>query len=240
MTIPFFPMLKARNYIAFSLFLTCTLAFGQNGPGRNRLYDQDPIHFGFYVGVNTYDFQFRMREDISQVDDFFGIRSVTSPGYSIGIVSDLRLGSNLNFRFLPSFVNTERRIYIDMNDPISGERREQERIIESSLVQAPFELKFKTDRMHNHRWYVLAGFTYSYDLSSKENVKDDLIFKLNSSDLTYDFGVGMDIYFEYFKLSPQIKAFFGFNDLNVQDGTIPVSGLESTRTRGILFCFTFE
>lgn len=232
-------MLKHHKYIFAFAFLA--LSVSSWGQSRNlRLYDQRPIHFGFYVGINMYDFQLRMKSDLSQIPDFYGVRSVVSPGYSIGIVSDLRLGHHLNFRFLPSFVNTERKLYFDIVHPYSGVRSEEERIIESSLVQAPFELKFKSDRIENHRWYVLTGFTYSYDLASKEKVDDDLIFKLNSSDLTYDFGIGMDIYFEYFKLSPQIKAFFGVNDLTVQDGTVPVSGLESTRTRGMLFCLTFE
>ncbi|GGH76767.1 type IX secretion/gliding motility protein PorT/SprT [Phaeocystidibacter marisrubri] len=232
-------MLKHFKYIF--LFLLATSSLISKGQSRNlRLYDQRPIHFGFYVGINMYDFQLRMKEDISQVADFYGVRSEVSPGYSIGIVSDLRLGHHLNFRFLPSFVNTERTLYFDMVNKYSGERLIQERKIESSLVQAPFELKLKSDRIENHRWYVLTGITFSFDLASKEKVEDDLIFKLKSSDLSYDFGVGMDIYFEYFKLSPQIKAFFGVNDLTVQDGTVPVSGLESTRTRGILFCLTFE
>ncbi len=234
-------MLKARYCILTTLLLIiANTAMGQNGTRNLRLYDQRPIHFGFYVGVNVYDFQLRMKSDLSEIPKVYGYETEASPGYSVGIVSDLRLGHNLNLRFLPSFVNTERKLYIDMEHPYTGVRSIEERIIESSLIQAPFELKFKTDRIENHRWYVLTGFTYSYDLSSKEDLEDDLIFKLNSSDLSYDFGIGMDIYFEYFKLSPQIKAFWGFNDLNVQDGTIPVSGLESTRTRGILFSFTFE
>lgn len=234
-------MLKASKFITLLLLvLGSSSAFAQNGTKNLRLYDQRPVHFGFYVGVNFYDFQLRMKEDISKVPDFFGVRTEVSPGYSIGIVSDLRLSHHLNLRFLPSFVNTERKLYFDMIDPYSGIRSEQERVIESSLVQAPFELKFKTERIHNHRWYVLAGFTYSFDLASKEKLEDDLIFKLNSSDLSYDFGIGMDIYFEYFKLSPQIKGFWGFQDLTIPDGTVPVSGLESTRTRGMLFCLTFE
>lgn len=234
-------MLKSHvSLFTFALVLISAIAQAQGSPPNMPRYDQKPFHFGFYVGVNTYDFQLRMKEDISQVPNFYSIESETAPGYSIGIVSDLRLGHHFNLRFLPSFVSTERTLYIDMDDPFSGRREIEERVIESSLIQAPFELKFKSERIENHRWYVLTGLTYSYDLSSKENVEDDLLFKLSSSDLSYDFGIGMDIYFQYFKLSPQIKASWGFYDLTVQDGTIPVSGLESTRTRAILFCFTFE
>lgn len=232
-------MLKSFKFI---LILTCTLLSSQvYSQSRNlRLYDQRPIHFGFYVGINMYDFQLRRKEDLSQIPNVYGYQTEVSPGYSIGIVSDLRLGHHLNLRFLPSFVNTERKIFVDMDNPYTHVRSIEERKIESSLMQATFELKFKTDRIENHRWYVLTGITYSYDLASKEKVKDDMIFKLASSDLTYDFGIGTDIYFEYFKFSPQIKAFFGVNDLNVQDGTVPVSGLEGTFTRGMLFCLTFE
>lgn len=233
-------MLKARIYILFALTIIGLKASAQSGPPNLRLYDEQLLHFGFYVGINYYDFRFVPKEDLSQVDDFYGYRTVVNPGYSIGIISDIRLNKNLNFRFIPSFANTERRVYFDMTNSITGERGEQERIIESSLVQAPIELRFKTDRIHNHRWYVLAGLTYSHDLASKENLEDPLVFKLNSTDLSYDFGVGMDFYFEYFKFSPQIKAFWGVRDLTVQDGTTAVSGLEGTYSRGMLFSFTFQ
>lgn len=233
-------MLKARIYILFALATFGFKAAAQSGPPNLRLYDEQLLHFGFYIGINNYDFRLVPKEDLSEVPDFYGVRTVVSPGYSIGIISDIRLGKNMNFRFIPSFANTERRIYFDMTNPITGVREEQERIIESSLVQAPIELRLKTDRIHNHRWYVLAGLTYSYDLASKEDLEDPLVFKLNSTDLSYDFGVGMDFYFEYFKFSPQIKAFWGVRDLTIQDGTLAVTGLEGTYTRGLLFSFTFQ
>lgn len=233
-------MLKARIYILLAFLGFCLKVGAQSGPPNLRHYDEKLLHFGFYVGVNYYDFHFRPKADLSTISDFYGYRTIVNPGYSIGIISDIRLGKNFNFRFIPSFANTERRVYFDMLNSITGEREEQLRIIESSLVQAPIELRFKTDRIHNHRWYVLTGLTYSHDLSSKEDLEDDLIFKLNSTDLSYDFGIGMDFYFEYFKFSPQIKAFWGLRDLTVQDGTLAVSALEGTYTRGMLFSLTFQ
>ncbi len=38
-------------------------------------------------------------------------------------------------------------------------------------------------------------------------------------DFGLEAGVGIDLYFEYFKLSPQLRATFGQGNLRVDDGT---------------------
>jgi hypothetical protein len=104
----------------------------------------------------------------------------------------------------------------------------------------PWELKFRGDRMDNHRWYLLAGLKYTLDLASKMDTKEEEFFKLNRNDLGYEIGVGVDIYFEYFKFSPQLIATFGQADLLIQDGTLLVDGIRSIHTRAVLINFTFE
>lgn len=203
-------------------------------------YDKRPLHFGFCMGLNFYDFQIQQKADLSANPNLYRIWSESSPGYSIGIISNLRLSNHFDLRFIPTFSATVRRLYFDMVNPYTFERSIEEYEVESSFIQFPFELKFKSDRINNHRWYVLAGIQYNIDLASKEKVEDDTIFKIKKNSTAYEFGAGIDIYFEYFKFSPQIKAAFGMNNLLVEDGTIPVSGIDQIRNRCILINFTFE
>ena len=202
-------------------------------------YDTRPLHFGFSLGLNYTDFYIRKR-DLSQVPGYYSMRSDVNPGYTIRIISDLRLHENLSLRFVPGFAATVRHLYFEVDDRFTGLKTEVFREVESAYIEMPFELKFRGDRVNNHRWYLLTGIKYSLDLASKQDVEDDEFFKLMRNDLGYELGIGIDIYFEYFKFSPQIIATFGQADLLVQDGTKLVEGINTIQTRSILINFTFE
>ncbi|MCH8554138.1 MAG: PorT family protein [Schleiferiaceae bacterium] len=231
-----------RNYLFIAFFSTLSLAvFGQRNSLQNQpKYDAKTLHFGFYLGLNYMDFRIDPVRNFSSIPGYYGYKSIVTPGYTIGIVSDLRLADRLNLRFLPAFATTERRIEFDAVNPLNNTREIVLRDVESSFVEFPFELKFKSDRIGNYRVYVLGGVKYALDLASKKNVEDDLLFKLQNHDFAYEFGIGVDIYFEYFKFSPQLRGSFGVPNIGVEDGTLFMSGIQSVRTRAITICFTFE
>lgn len=234
-------MLKRFLIYFLLLFLAPTLGFSQNKKLQNQSkYDKKTVHFGFCLGINTYDFLIKPKKDLAAVTNVYEMYSTSSPGYSIGIISNLRLGEFIDLRFIPTFSSTVRRITFDMNDQFTGERYVKEYQVESSFIQFPFELKYKSERINNHRWYVLTGVEFATDLASKEKVDDDTIFKIKKSNVAVQGGVGIDIYFEYFKFSPQIKYSWGVNNLLVEDGTVPVSGIDKIMSRCFLINFTFE
>ena len=225
------------------LILYC-LGFSQTVYSQNRLknqpkYDTQGLHFGFCLGMNYSNFNINTY-DLVLIPGFYGVRSEVNPGYAINIVSDLRLNDNFSLRFLPGYATTTRFLYFDVDDPFTGERTELLREIESSYIEAPFEVKFRGDRIDNYRWYLLGGFKYTFDLASKQDVQDDEFFKITKGDYGYELGIGIDFYFEYFKFSPQLRATFGLKDLLVQDGTLLVDGIRSLRTRAIMINLTFE
>lgn len=233
-----------KRQIAYLFIITVLIPLGLSAQNKKLMnqpkYDTRTVHFGFCLGLNFYDFQIRPVADLSTVPGLYGMWTETSPGYSIGIISNLRLTNYLDLRFIPTFSATVRRLYVDMDNPFTGDRGVKEFKVESSFVQLPFELKYKSERINNHRWYIFGGVQYNIDLASKEKVEDDTIFKIarNSADATI--GVGLDFYFEYFKFSPQIKGAFGVNNLLVEDGTLPVQGIDQLLSRCILINFTFE
>lgn len=233
-----------KRHIAYLLIIAACIPLGLSAQNKKLMnqpkYDTRTVHFGFCLGLNFYDFQIRQVADLSTVPGLYGMWTETSPGYSIGIISNLRLNNYMDLRFIPTFSATVRRLYVDMDNPFTGDRGIKKYKVESSFVQLPFELKYKSERINNHRWYIFGGIQYNIDLASKEKVEDDTIFKIarNSAEVTV--GVGIDVYFEYFKFSPQIKGAFGVNNLLVEDGTLPVQGIDQLLSRCILINFTFE
>lgn len=203
-------------------------------------YDRKPLHFGFSVGLNYYDFRVEEIAKLGTLPGYYNIRTETEPGYTLSIISNLRLGDLWDLRFNPGFASTVRRLHFDIIDPRTEERTSIEREIESSLLVFPLELKFKAKRLDNYRPYVIGGLRYALDLASDEKIQDDRVFKLKNDDWAYTVGFGVDIYFEYFKFSPQIVGIFGLNSLLVQDDTYFVEGIQTIKTRAILLNLTFE
>ena len=232
---------KLKIYILASLALFTIAASGQKLPKHQPKYDYKPIHFGFMLGINYYDFHVQTIEDLSVIEPgYYSVRTETAPGYSIGIIANLRLSDHFDLRFIPTFSATERTLIFDVIEPITDRRMEVKRDITSSFIDFPLELKWKSERVKNYRLYVLGGVKYSYDVSSNEDVEDDRVFKIPHNDLAYEFGFGVDIYFEFFKFSPQIKGSWGFADLIVDDGTYYIQGLHRLESRGVFINFTFE
>jgi len=202
-------------------------------------YDRKPLHFGFTLGINYMDFHIRTK-DLVDYPEVFRVFSTVNSGFNIGIVSDLAFNENLNFRFIPAFATTNRVLNFEIEDSLTGRRAFVVREIESAFIELPVELKFKSDRINNYRFYLIGGVKYALDLASNENVRDPEIFKIKSRDFGYELGFGLDIYFEFFKMSPQVKATFGQANLNVDDGTLYSEIIERLETRSLLFQITFE
>ncbi|MGK0639393.1 type IX secretion/gliding motility protein PorT/SprT [Schleiferia thermophila] len=229
------------RYTIVFVFFACT-HFSSHAQRILNLptYTSKPYHFGFYIGINWYNFHIQHHPDFNQFPGYYSTLTFVEPGYHVGIISDLKLVNHLNLRFNPAFAATVRRLEIDAFNPNFMRRDIYVKDVESSFVELPFELKFSSKRLGNYLVYVTGGLRYNIDLASQEDVQDDELFKIRRHDLAYEFGAGIDIFFEYFKMSPQIKAGFGVANLLVNDGSVYVSNIDRILTRSVLFCITFE
>ena len=77
-------------------------------------------------------------------------------------------------------------------------------------------------------------------MASQEKIEDPKLFRVKRYDFAYEFGFGIDIYFDFFKFSPQIKATYGLRNVMVPDDTIYTEGITNLNTRAILISFQFE
>lgn len=221
-------------FLAFCL--AAVSAWGQT-PNLPR-FDQKPLHFGFFLGISELDFA--VQHAPTWPTGIYHVVPQSSPGYLVGIISDVRLSPFLNLRINPTYVAGERTLLIDGIDRATGVRDWYTRRVESSLVRLPLELKWKSARIGNHRWYVLGALHTTYDLGSKAKVVDDRLFKLQPVDYGFDLALGTDLYFEFFKLSPQLRWSFGLGNLRVNDDTKLSESLPVVHHRSRDYVFTFE
>jgi hypothetical protein len=91
--------------------------------------------------------------------------------------------------------------------------------------------------------YALAGFTYRFDFTSDADTdRSDTkpIVALYPNTLSYDVGIGLDIYYEFFKFSPEIKLSNGIGNQLVPDEFVYASSLGRVSPKLIQFSLIFQ
>ena len=83
-------------------------------------FDQKPLHFGFFLGISRLDFA--VQQNPNWPEGIYHVVPQSAPGYLVGIISDLRLGSAMNLRFNPTYLAGERTLLIDGIDRSTGLR----------------------------------------------------------------------------------------------------------------------
>ncbi len=246
------------------LFITALSSYSQVNKVPNlKLYDYEPYHFGFIIAANQMNFIIETKENLHQlyfkdkqlpqvdlpiypVDSamIYGIDPEATLGFAVGIVGDLRLGNYFNLRVVPSLsfgsrmINYDLRLYQD-SDTISFVSRKK---INSTFVEFPFYLKYKSKRWYNMRAYVFGGVKFSFDLASqaKKQEEDNYDPKLYRSDTYGVIGAGLDLYMNWFKFGIEFNMSYGLRDILLREDNIYTGGIESLRSKIFMFTFTFE
>lgn len=186
-------------------------AYAEHAHGRtnylinadNRLY-----HFGFTLGLNMMDFN---ATNAAVVDEdgkvWFGEDTRMTPGFSVGVVSDLRIFRWLDLRFCPLLLFNERNLRFFDADGV--ESPEGNVTVQSNIMEFPLSLKFRGQRKNNYRPYLLAGAALTLDMGRDS----EATIMLKQMDYGVEFGVGCDIYLPYFKIAPEFKVYLGLGDV---------------------------
>lgn len=221
--------------LALLILLSCSLTRAQE---RNPLYDLKKVHFGFSLIGNQGQMKYSSGEQILNFDTLQTIRSVSFPGMGVGAIMNIRLWEYWDFRTMVNINFAQRNFDYTF---FGGAKKEVK--MESTYLEIPLLLKYKSKRHRNMRFYTIGGFTYRYDFNSdisteRSNTKP--VVALYPSTFSYDIGCGLDMYFEYFKFSPEIRVSNAMGNHMAPDRFIYSSNLGVVAPRLIQFCLHFE
>jgi hypothetical protein len=223
----------------------------QNKKLRNMpIYDTQTWHWGYFLAVSNYTFSYDTNSSALK-DSVLQMNTQGSPGFNVGLILDLRLSSAWNLRTEPNVSYTSRTVSLNYASDINaGNAIPAERDVLSTYIDLPIYLKYSGQRRVNFRPYVIAGPKISFDMqSNQKNTSDNFnkIFRTKTFNIYADFGLGIDWYLPYFRLSTEIKGSAGILNELVEDGNPPGSvsspytdPLESINTRAIFFVVKFE
>ena len=231
--------------LTFFLLITSSLLGQRDRVKYLQNFDKHKIHFGFYLGLSYNSFKIDYNKNTIDAN----VNISPDYGFNIGLIADLRLHKNINLRFEPGLIAFSKRElefrHIIPTKSIGGTDNDTIKA-KSAYLHLPLILKFSTNRMGNIRPYVLSGISYDYNKESNEEEDDDNssgVFRLKTHNFMYELGVGIDVYFYYFKFSPSIRGIFALNNELIYDkdkNSRWTSPIKFLGTRGIFLTLAFE
>ena len=233
-------MIKSVYFTLFFLLL-CSKLWAQDPPAWGGGADINDISFGFHFDYITSNYKIVKQPTwlqpyyYDQTGKYLtdSVKSITSPnatGFAVGFIARYRITDHLEVRTTPSLTFADRYVYFQYNTSTQDVTKS----LHASLVEVPLLIKIKSDRLQNFRGYLIGGAKYSYGLSADKQNDDPSLSPLEKQILSkrgyasYEVGVGCDIYFEYFKLSPELKISNSFGNVLVPEAqpySSPISKL---------------
>ena len=231
-------------------------------------YDLEPYHFGFILAANEMHFSLKLKDGFQNVfhepelwperpsADSLQLMNMTpaaTPGFTIGIVGNLRLANHFDLRFVPSLSFGERHMdyqvkeYRNGADSLFSFRKSNA----STFVEFPLYIKYRSKRLNNAAAYIIGGVNYRIDLASqKKNEKEILVdgspttiiegIRISRNSMSLEIGTGFDFYTNFFKFGVELKMSYGLGNLVETDKYIYTSSIESLKNKIFQISFTFE
>jgi len=203
-------------------------------------FERNRFHFGFSLGGNSTSF--KINYDIAEFDSLISIETNGQAGFNIGLVGSMRFNKYFTLRFTPTLAFAQRNVeYTFAGEPVVKATR----IIESTYIQFPLTMKYRSARAGNFAAYVIGGGNFAYDLSSQFDVNNevviaDQVLKVQRSNIFAEAGFGVDMFLEYFKFSIELKYSHGVTNIFVQDGSFWAQPITDIRPKMFTISLHFE
>lgn len=228
--------MKKASILSFIFLLI--LGFPSLGQGKkyiqmhDEFYDEKPLHFGFMFGLTSSNYYANGFPSVLVNSVTGEPLSLTSPrtfGFQIGGIVNYALSKHVEAKTGLNIALYDRQIQFANEDLISRE---------STWLEIPMLLKFRSVRRQNHRMYLLTGLKLGLEANVK---KKNTAVTANTSELSLEYGIGFERFYRFFKFSPEIRISHGLNNLFVPPGTTnSYSKLSQLNSHTISLIFNFE
>lgn len=221
--------------------LTASLAHAQKfkwAPRNNPNYDERRWTYGFLIGIHQSMYQIKYADNFV-TDDLQTVQSVLpewKPGFSLGFIVNYRVNDFFDLRLTPKVAFYEHALRYNYTDGTHDDL-----LVETTMVEFPFLLKYKSIRRGNVRMYVVGGVKTGIESSGKkelENISNSL--EVKNLNMNLEAGIGLDLYFPLFKFSPEIRFSRGVSDILDNSRNIYGKPLKYVNTNTITLYLLFQ
>ena len=227
------------------IFLISFASFGQRlKQERYKNFDKRLFHFGFMLGFNRSDFTVYQEVNAYNQYGLVSLTSKSTPGGQIGMLATMKLGTPvLRLRFIPTLSFQERVLSYQSLDSFNFKKGVGEERVNSTNVDFPLMLQFRTKRFNNFTAYTLLGAQYSIDLQSQEKASQNYIdpfVKIKRNDFQGQIGGGVEFFAPYFKFGLELKYSQGLKNSFIQDWTPVSNPIDQLYNKAWWFSIIFE
>ncbi len=229
-----------------SILLALGLSFTVSAQkiGRKNLagFDNKTFHFGFILSGNKSDFSYSLVEDSAFTSGLMGISNAPQSGFNLALLGSAKLGRHLSLRFVPglSFQDRGLNYVFAQNFGVDNILKRTEAV----NLDLPLLLKIRTDRLTNFAAYALVGAKFSKDMQSQESVNQQLenddILRIESSNYSLDLGAGIDFFLPFFKFAIEVKTELGLKNVLINDNNDYTNPIDKLKTRSYIVSLCFE
>ncbi len=207
-------------------------------PRNNPEFDRRKFSYGFMIGIHTSSYEIKYSDQFvtQNFDTVHSVQPSFSTGFSLGFLVNLRLNDVLDLRVTPKagFYNHKLTYYFT-------DYSSRTQLVETTMVELPILLKYKSMRRGNVRMYMVGGFTPGIEASGKNDQESSTeTIDIKRFNLSIDAGIGFDLYFPLFKLSPEIRYSYGLVNMLGDQNSIYSQPLKYINTNTISVYFIFQ
>ena len=217
--------------------------------------DLRPMHFGILIGAHLQDLEFENVGMQTITDDNGNVTNqlITcdadrwSPGFSVGVLGELRLHDNFSLRIAPTMhFGAKHLTFLDLqNTDAVGKPLKETQDLKNTYFSLPIDIKFAAPRWNNHRPYLMAGINPMINMTGG----DQDIVRLKRFSTMAEVGLGCGFYLPFFKLIPELKFCFGLGNVldthhkdELRDANLKAyaGSVSSAQSKMIVLTFYFE
>jgi len=233
--------MNKRIYLILSCLFFFNAVRAQNWGWED---DFEAIHFTYTLQYVTS--QYKVYPGADWQHALASMRSPVTSGFAVGLGLSKNIHENVELRLVPTLTLADRQIQYGFHNlvgisPDGNPSYYIDREVKASLLEFPLSAKLKSTRLHNFGAYLVGGLKYSADISSGKRNNDadkvplEKMLKNSKSYLSYEAGMGFDLYLKYFKLSPEIKYSSSINNILRQDNSVFSQPIDKLMLRNVTF-----
>ncbi|MCP4437786.1 MAG: PorT family protein [Aureispira sp.] len=225
--------------LAVSICCLAANAHAQKGLYNHTLskLSKKNYYFGIALSSNFSKYHVGHHQSFLQNDTIQSLESFRGPAFNIAGIFNLKIGKSFDLRCTPGVSFADRRLKYKLTNTTTEIKK-----LESTFIEFPILFRYKSDFYKDIRVFVIGGFKYSVDLSSNSKARQaENLIKISPHDLAAELGIGFQIFFPYFILSPEVKYSHGvLNILERDRNLIYSSTIDKLFSQGLTITLNVE
>jgi Outer membrane protein beta-barrel domain len=232
---------KVIGCLLVSLLGGIATTYAQTSTKFQADHDAKKIRFGYFLGAANTNYGIKFNHSYLAAINGSKVYAITSPSsfaIKAGGIVNFYINDYFDFRISPLSVSIYNRKLLE-NDSIPHNQQDK------AWFEIPVLLKYKSERRNNSRMFIFAGLKYGFEtnlVSKKNKIASVNNLVTRTSDISVEYGMGLELFREYFKVTPELHFSHGIknmiNPLGARDTFL--NYVEKMRTNSVSLLIVFQ